>query len=76
MHSENVVPQHFIVNIVNMDVPNPGNFHMIYLINLPPCFVQGSLIGGSCIILVPFWPTQPCEFGSRELHVSIVSFWA
>lgn len=59
-----------------MDVSNPGNFHIIYLINLPPCFVQGSLIGGSRIILVPFWPMQPCEFDSREWHVSIVSFWA
>lgn len=36
IHSENAVPQHFIVNlpVCNVDVPNPGNFHMIYLINL------------------------------------------
>lgn len=38
----------------NVDVPNPGNFHNLPHKSLPPCFVQGSLIGGSCIILVPF----------------------
>lgn len=51
IHSENAVPQHLIVSMPEgkVDVPSPGNFHMIYLIN-PLCFVQGSLIGGSSII--------------------------
>lgn len=69
IHSENAVPQHFIISmpVGNVDIPKTGNFHMIYRTNLFLLFfVQGSLIGGSCVILVPFWPRQLYEFGSRE----------
>lgn len=68
IHFENAVPQHFYHKYASRQCgcTQSASFpHDLPHKYLPPCFVQGSLNGGSCVILVPLWPRQPGEFGSK-----------